>query len=109
MCRDVVGTGPPARLWAHPGAGPAGLHHALMAGAMIWMLTAMPGAAGMPAPRHDHDAMAGMPQAGMPGPVLAVCILAAGYCAAASVPWLRRAIGPRNAAHRLCRSRPGQP
>jgi len=85
------------------------LHHALMAGAMIWMLTAMPGAAGMPAPRHDHDAMAGMPQAGMPGPVLAVCILAAGYCAAASVPWLRRAIGPRNAAHRLCRSRPGQP
>jgi Domain of unknown function (DUF5134) len=74
--------------------GPAGLHHALMAGAMIWMLTAMPGAAGMPAPRHDHDAMAGMPQAGVPGPVLAVSILAAGYCAAASIPWLRRAIGP---------------
>lgn len=74
--------------------GPAGLHHALMAGAMIWMLTAIPGMTAMPAPRHDHDAMAAMPQAGVPGPVLAVSILAAGYCAAASIPWLRRAIGP---------------
>ena len=74
--------------------GPAGWHHALMAGAMIWMLTAIPGTAAMPAPRHQHDAMAAMPQAGVPGPVLAVSILAAGYCTAASLPWLRRAIGP---------------
>jgi hypothetical protein len=74
--------------------GPAGLHHALMAGVMIWMLTAMPDTAATPAPRHDHGAMAAMPQAGVPGPVLAVSILAAGYCAAASIPWLRRAIGP---------------
>ena len=74
--------------------GPAGLHHALMAGTMIWMLTAIPGTTAMPAPRHDHHAMAAMPQAGVPGPVLAVSILAAGYCVAASIPWLRRAIGP---------------
>ena len=65
-----------------------------MAGAMIWMVTAIPGTTAMPAPRHDHDAMVAMPPAGRPGPVLAVGILAAGYCAAASIPWLRRAIGP---------------
>jgi hypothetical protein len=46
---------------------PAGLHHALMAGAMIWMLTAIPGMTAMPAPRHDHGAMAAMPRAGVPG------------------------------------------
>jgi hypothetical protein len=40
--------------------GPAGLHHALMAGAMIWMLTAIPGTTAMPAPRHDHDADQGL-------------------------------------------------
>ena len=74
--------------------GPAGLHHALMAGAMIWMLTAIPGTTAMPAPSHDHGAMAAMPPAGVPGPVLAVSILAAGYCAAASIPWLGRAIVP---------------
>ena len=34
--------------------GPAGLHHALMAGAMIWMLTAIPGTTAMSAPRHDR-------------------------------------------------------
>jgi hypothetical protein len=44
--------------------------------------------------RHDHDAIEAMPQAGVPGPVLAVSILATGYCAAASLPWLRCAIGP---------------
>lgn len=74
--------------------GPAGVHHTLMAGAMIWMLTAIPGTTAMPAPRRDHGAMAAMPQAGVPGPVVAVSILAAGYCAAATIPWLRRAIGP---------------
>ena len=52
-----------------------------------WLLT------GVPAPSHDHGAMAAMPPAGVPGPVLAVSILAAGYCAAASIPWLGRAIG----------------
>jgi hypothetical protein len=72
--------------------GLAGLHHALMAGAMIWMLTAMPGAAGI-RPGRNHGAMAAMPQAGVPGLVLAVSILAAGYCAAASIPWLVRAVG----------------
>jgi Domain of unknown function (DUF5134) len=74
-------------------SGLAGLHHALMAGAMIWMLTAMPGAVGTSAPGRDHGAMAAMPRAGVPGPVLAVSILTAGYCAAASIPWLLRAIG----------------
>src|SRR5690348_6721539 len=73
--------------------GLARLHHALMAEAMIWMLTAMPGAAGMPAPRRDHGAMAAMPPADVPGPVLAFGILAAGYSATASIPWLVRAIG----------------
>ncbi len=34
-----------------------------------------------------------MQQAGVPGLVLAVSILAAGYCAAASIPWLLRAVG----------------
>jgi uncharacterized protein DUF5134 len=69
------------------------LHHALMAGAMIWMLIAGPGAA-RPSPGHGHGAMAAMPGAGLPVPVLAVSGLVAACCAAASIPWLARAIGP---------------
>jgi hypothetical protein len=79
--------------------GLAGLHHALMAVAMIWMLTALPGAAGMGPSGHSPGAMAGMPgagamsgsaamsgAAGLPVPVLAVSVL----CAA--LPWLARAV-----------------
>jgi hypothetical protein len=93
-----------AALWfvlAHRGSygrfqGPSltGLHHALMAAAMIWMLTAMPGAAGMRSTGHAHGAMAAMPGAGLTVPVLAVSGLVAASCAAASIPWLAWAIGP---------------
>jgi Domain of unknown function (DUF5134) len=84
-----------------------GLHHALMAVAMIWMLTALPSAAGMRPAGRDPGAMAGMPSAGampgsaampgaagLPGPVLAVSVLCAACCAGAALPWLARAIGP---------------
>jgi Domain of unknown function (DUF5134) len=71
-----------------------GLHHALMAAAMIWMLTAASSAAGMRSPGRGHGAMAAMSGAGLPVPVLAVSALIAASCAAASIPWLARAIGP---------------
>ena len=54
------------------------LHHALMAGAMIWMITAMPA----------------MSPRAAPAAVLAVCVLLAAYFAFAAVPWLVCAIGP---------------
>ena|SRR5438876_7231323 len=63
----------------------------LMAGAMIWMLTAMPSVPGMPSAR---AAMAPMSRAVTPAQVLVVSILLAVSCAAASIPWLTRAIGP---------------
>jgi hypothetical protein len=66
------------------------LFHTLMAGAIIWMLTAMPGATGMPA----AGAMAPMSRAAAPAPVLVISILLAVSCAAASIPWLARAIAP---------------
>lgn len=74
------------------GQGPSlpGLFHTLMAGAMIWMLTEMPAAAGMP----PAGAMAPTPRAAAPAPVLVISILLAVSCAAASIPWLARAIAP---------------
>ena len=69
------------------------LLHTLMAGAMIWMLTVMPAAAGMP-PAGSDRAMAPMSRAATAAPVLVVSILLAVSCAAASIPWLARAIGP---------------
>jgi len=74
-----------------PGLPP--LLHTLMAGAMIWMLTAMPAVTGMP-PAGSARAMAAMSRAAAPAPVLAVSILLAVCCAAACIPWLARAIGP---------------
>ena len=65
-----------------------------MAGAMIWMLTAMPAAAGMPPAGSARGAMAPMTRAATPALVLAVSILFAVSCAAACIPWLARAIGP---------------
>jgi hypothetical protein len=47
--------------------GLTGLHHALTAGAMTWMLTAMPGGAA-PSPGPGHGVMTAMPGAGMPSP-----------------------------------------
>jgi Domain of unknown function (DUF5134) len=67
--------------------------HALMAGAMIWMLAVMPGAADMP-PGRGHGAMPAMSGAATPAPVLVISILLAISCTAASIPWLARAIGP---------------
>jgi len=67
------------------------LLHTLMAGAMIWMLTAMPAAAGM---RPARSAMVSMSRAATPAAVVVVSILLAVSCAAASIPWLARAVGP---------------
>jgi hypothetical protein len=70
------------------------LLHTQMAGAMIWMLTAMPAVTGMPPTGSARGAMAPMSRAATPASVLAVGILLAVSCAAASIPWLARAIGP---------------
>src|SRR6266516_5289379 len=68
--------------------------HTLMAGAMIWMLTAMPAVAGMRPAGSARGVMAPMPRAATPAPVLAVRILLGVSCAAACIPRLARAIGP---------------
>lgn len=70
------------------------LLHTLMAGAMTWMLAAMPAVTGMPPSGQARGAMAPMSGAAPPAPVLAVSILLAVSCAAASIPWLARAFGP---------------
>jgi hypothetical protein len=70
------------------------LLHTLMAGAMIWMLTAMPAGTAMPWAGMASGAMTPMSRADTPGPVLAVSILLAVSCAAACIPWLAQAIGP---------------
>jgi Domain of unknown function (DUF5134) len=71
-----------------------GLHHALMAGAMIWMITAMPAASRMGSAGPARSAMPAMSPRAAPAAVLAVCILLAAYFAFAAVPWLVCAIGP---------------
>lgn len=74
---------------------PTDVHHALMAAAMIWMLTVLSGGTQMRSAMLGHGAMAGMSGAArMPFPVLAVTGLGAAYCAIASIPWLARAVGP---------------
>jgi len=65
-----------------------------MAGAMIWMLTALPAVAGMPPTGSAGCAMASVSRPATPAPVLAVSILLGMSCAAACIPWLARAIGP---------------
>jgi hypothetical protein len=74
-----------------------GLHHALMAGTMIWMITAMAAAMRMvpagPA-RSAMSAMPAMPRPATPGAVLVVSVLLVAYFALAAVPWLMLAVGP---------------
>ena len=70
------------------------LHHAMMAVAMIWMLAAVAGVIPMRSAATGNSAMATMPAAPLPIPVLVISGLAAAYCAAACIPWLVRAIGP---------------
>ena len=74
------------------------LFHTLMAGAMIWMLTVMPAGTGMLAAGTARRAMAPMSRAITTAPVLVISILLAVCCAAASIPWLVRAIAT---AHRV--------
>jgi hypothetical protein len=76
-----------------PRLGLTGLHHALTAGAMIWMLTAMRGGA-TPSPSPGHGGMAAMPGAGMLTPDLVISILFAAYCAVAALSLLPQGIGP---------------
>ena len=72
------------------------LFHALMAGAMIWMLTAISADTGMPVAGAARSAMAPMSRAATPAPVLVISILLAVSCAASSIPWLARAVAPRH-------------
>jgi hypothetical protein len=74
-----------------------GLHHALMAAAMIWMITAMPAAMRMGPAGPAGPAGGAMPvlsRPAAPAAVLAVSVLLAAYFALAAVPWFVRAIGP---------------
>jgi hypothetical protein len=73
--------------------GPANVHHALMAAAMIWMLTALSGGIQMRSTMPGHGAMPAMSAASLPFPVLAITGLVAAYCAVASILWLGRALG----------------
>lgn len=77
----------------------AALLHAVMAVAMVWMLTAMPSATGMSPAESGRGAMAQMSPASMspsatPSSVLVVSILFAVCCAATAFWWLTRAVGP---------------
>ena len=69
------------------------LLHALMAVAMIWMLTTMPAVTGMTSAETGGGATAPMPRSAAPAPVV-VSILLAVSCAAAAFWWLTGAIGP---------------
>ena len=75
------------------------LFHTLMAGVMIWMLAAMTAGTGMPAAGAARGAMAPISRAATPTPVLVISILLAASCAAASIPWLARAIAGMAAMH----------
>jgi hypothetical protein len=70
------------------------LHHALMAGAMIWMSTAMPAVMRMGPAGPARGAMPAMSRPAGLAAVLAVSVLLAAYFALAAVPWLVCAIGP---------------
>jgi Domain of unknown function (DUF5134) len=87
----LASPGQTARFWptSLPGA-----HHALMAGAMIWMITAMPGAMPMVPGMAASTAMATMSYPAIPAAVLAVSALLAAYFALAAIAWLVRAICP---------------
>jgi uncharacterized protein DUF5134 len=70
----------------------AGLHHALMAAAMAWMLTGMPAPGAMPA-MAGPAGLASMASASPSVLVLVVSGLVAASCVATSIPWLRQAVG----------------
>jgi Domain of unknown function (DUF5134) len=80
-----------ARFWS---ASLPGAHHALMAGAMIWMITAMPADMRMTPAGAGRTAMAAMSHPAMPAAVLAVSVLLAAYFALAAIAWSVRAIRP---------------
>jgi hypothetical protein len=63
-----------------------------MAGAMIWMIFAMPAAMPM-AP--VHGGMPAMSRPATPTAILLVSAVLAAYFGFAAIPWLVRAIGPR--------------
>ena len=71
-----------------------GAHHALMAGAMIWMIIAVPADMRMAPAGTARTAMPAMSHPAMPVAVLAVSVLLAAYFALAAIPWFVRAIGP---------------
>jgi hypothetical protein len=95
----LASTSGTARSWpiSLPGA-----HHALMAGAMIWMITAMPadmrmspaGAARTAMPTMSQPSMPALSHPVTPAVVLAVSVLLAAYFALAAIPWFVRSIGP---------------
>jgi hypothetical protein len=76
-----------------PARSASGWHDALMAGAMIWMIFAMPAAMPM-APAHG---MTSMSRPAAPTAVRVVSALLAAYFGLATIPWLVRAAvpGPR--------------
>src|SRR5258708_4902240 len=88
--RCAAGSARPALGSGRPGlAGPGGVRRPslpallqmLMAVAMTWMLTAMPAAGGIPSAGPARGAMAAMPRAVMPAPVLVISVLLAVSCA----------------------------
>ena len=81
----VTGTRQPgsSRLGRWPG-----FHHALMAGAMIWMITAMP--MHLSGPAHNSMRATSHPTA-----VLVLSVLLAGNFSLAAVCWLARAVNTR--------------
>ena len=78
----------------------SGLHHAVMAASMIWMITAMPEAMRMgPAAAPGRSATPAMSGATISPAVLAVSAVLVAYFALAAVPWTVRALSSaRNVA-----------
>lgn len=71
-----------------------GLHHALMAGAMIWMITAIPVAMPMASAGSAASAMSDMPPPATTAAVLVFSVLLTAYFGFATIPWLLQAAGP---------------
>lgn len=74
--------------------GLSSLHHALMAGAMIWMIAAMPAAMPMAAAGPAAGAMSAMSRRATPAAALIVSVLLTAYFGLAAIPWFLRAVGP---------------
>jgi hypothetical protein len=73
--------------------GLSSLHHALMAGAMIWMIAAMPAAMPMAAAGPAAGAMSAMSRRATPAAVPIVGVLLTAYFGLATIPWLLLAVG----------------